>query len=157
MKRALLIPILLLVAACGSSGGGQSQTSSVPGHGAITFTVVPNPIVATNVGGDTYEFPFEVVVHETGGMAVNITRVSADVYALGSVRVANESYDASRIASLGYSTAIPANGELRYQFRPRHAVTDDRLFGGITAEVRVDAVDSSGTPTSATTTVSVRR
>jgi hypothetical protein len=73
------------------------------------------------------------------------------------MRVANESYDAARIASLGYPTTLSANGELRYAFRPRKEVTDDRLFGGVTADLRVDAVDDTGTPTSATTTVGVTR
>ena len=157
MKRLLLIPILILAVACGSQSAGSAQTNSVPGHGAIAFTIVPNPIVATSAGGDTYDFPFEVVIRETGGVPVNITRVSADVLALGQIRVASESYDADRIRSLGFATSIPANGELRYQFRPRKEVADDRLFGGVTAEVRVEAMDASGTPTSATTSVSVTR
>jgi hypothetical protein len=157
MKRALLIPILLLSAACASHKAGSTQSSGQPGHGAISMTVVPNPIVATSLGGDMYEFPFEVVLRETGGHPVTITRVSADVFAFGSVRVATESYDAAKINSLGYSTTLPANGELRYAFRPRKQVTDDRLFGGVTAEVRVDAVDDTGTAASATTTVGVRR
>lgn len=157
MKRALLIPILLLSAACASHPAGSTQSSGQPGHGAISMTVVPNPIVATSLGGDMYEFPFEVVLRETGGHPVTITRVSADVYAFGSLKVATESYDASKINSLGYSTTLPANGELRYAFRPRKQVTDDRLFGGVTAEVRVDAVDDTGTAASATTTVGVRR
>ena len=156
MKRVLLIPILLL-AACASSQAGSTQSSAQPGHGAISLTVVPNPIVATSLGGDMYEFPFEVVLRETGGHPVRITNVSADVFAFGTVRVATESYDAAKINSLGYSTTLPANGELRYAFRPRKQVTDDRLFGGVTAEVRVDAVDDTGTAASASTTVGVRR
>ncbi|HMJ82702.1 MAG TPA: hypothetical protein VK504_06025 [Vicinamibacterales bacterium] len=156
MKRALLIPILLLAAACASHQAG-STSSGQPGHGAISMTVVPNPIVATSLGGGMYEFPFEVVLRETGGHPVTITRVSADVYAFGSMRVATESYDAAKINSLGYSTTLPANGELRYAFRPRKEVTDERLFGGVTAEVRVDAVDDTGTAASSSTTVGVRR
>jgi hypothetical protein len=157
MKRVLLIPILLLAAACASSQAGSTQSSAQPGHGAISLTVVPNPIVATSLGGDMYEFPFEVVLRETGGHPVRITNVSADVFAFGTVRVATESYDAAKINSLGYSTSLPANGEVRYAFRPRKQVTDDRLFGGVTAEVRVDAVDDTGTAASTTTTVGVRR
>ena len=156
MKRAVLF-LFVLTTACASHSAGTTQSSSQPGHGAISMTVVPNPIVATSLGGNMYEFPFEVVLRETGGHPVNITRVSADVYALGSVRVAEESYDAAKINSLGYSTSIPANGERRYAFRPRKEVTDERLFGGVTAEVRVDAVDDTGTATSATTIVGVRR
>jgi hypothetical protein len=157
MKRAVLSLLLVVAAACASHRAGTSQTQSQPGHGAISIEVVPNPIVATSVGNNTYEFPFQVMLRETGGHAVNITRVSANVYALGNIQVASESYDAAKLASLGYATSIGPNGQVQYSFRPRKQVTDDRLFSGVTAELRVDAVDDTGTATSATTTVSVRR
>jgi hypothetical protein len=158
MKRVVLISIsiLLLSAACATQDA-DTQPSALPGHGAIAMTIVPNPIVATSLGGDMYEFPFEIVVRETGGHPVRITSVSTDVYALGAMRVASESYDTAKINSLGYATSLPAQGELRYAFRPRKQVTDERLFGGVTAEVQVDAVDDTGTSASTSTTVSIRR
>ncbi|SRR5581483_3384273 len=157
MKRVLLISFLLLTSACASPQGGATQSSSQPGHGAITMMVVPNPIVAKSAGRDMYDFPFDVVVRETGGHPVHVTRVSADVYALGSILVAQQTYDAAQIASMGFATTIPANGELRYSFRPRKEVTDERLFGGVSAEVVAEGADETGTAASATTTVSVTR
>lgn len=157
MKKATFISILLIAASCAGSRPGASSSSAVPGHGAISISISPNPIVATRVSGSTYDFPFEVVVRETGGHPVTITSISAEVYALGGIRIASESYDAAKIASLGYSTAIPANGELRYKFNPRRDVTDDRLFRGVSADIRVNATDDSGSATSATTTVTVTR
>jgi hypothetical protein len=154
MKRALLL-FVFIAAACSSTHPGQTSTSAVPGHAAISLTVAPNPIVATKVSGTTYDFPFDVIIRETGGHPVTITRVSADVSALGGIRVANETYDAARIRQMGYSTSVPANGELRYHFAPRRDVTDDRLFTGVSAALRVDAVDDTGTNASATTTVTV--
>jgi hypothetical protein len=156
MKRFALIPILL-IAACATPQPGTSRNASLPGHGAIGISIVPNPIVAHNAGGTTYEFPFDVVVRETGGRAVNINRVIVDVYAPGGVRVGSESYDAARIAALGYSTNVPGNGELRYHFSPRKNVSDERLFSGVYGEVRVEAADDTGTPATATTTVTVTR
>jgi hypothetical protein len=156
VKRFTLLLLLGAVAAC-AGGGGSSPSVAQPGHGAISIQLIPNPIVATNVGGDRYEFPFEVVVRETGGRSVNVNRVSADVLALGSIRVAQESYDAAKIQSLGYQTNIPANGELRYRFSPRHSVTDERLFGGVEAQLTVDATDDTGTPATARTTVTVTK
>lgn len=157
MRRAILpaLVALALVACAGGRGGGG--TTARPGHGAIALQIVPNPIVAQRVEGDTYDFPFEVIIRETGGRPVEITRVSADVYALGGIRIGDESYDAARIRSLGYSTSVPANGELRYRFNPRKRVPDDRLFGGVTAQLTVEARDDSGTPTTARTEVTVRR
>jgi hypothetical protein len=131
--------------------------SVVPGHGAITVQVAPNPIVAQPVSGNVYDFPFDVIVRETGGRPVNINRVTADVTAVGGIRVAQDSYDAAKINSLRYSTTLPANGELRYHFAPRRSVPDERLFSGVSAELTVDATDDTGTATSAKTTVTVRK
>ena len=156
MKRALLLPLLFALAFC-SSGGGGAPTTSVPGHGAIQIAITPNPIVATKVSGETYAFPFEILIRETGGRPVTITRVRAEVLALGGIPVGSESYDASQIAALGFSASVPANGELRYRFTPRRSVTDDRLFGNVSAEVTVDARDDQGAATTARTTVTVRR
>ncbi|HET7710574.1 MAG TPA: hypothetical protein VFL80_01455 [Thermoanaerobaculia bacterium] len=156
MKRLATLSLILMTVSCAGGGGGSPSTPQ-PGRGAIAIQVVPNPIMAQRVSGDTYDFPFEVIVRETGGRPVTVTRVSAEVTALGGLPVASETYDAARIASLGYSTNIPANGELRYRFNPRKSVPDDRLFSAVSAELRVDAVDDNGAPTSARTTVTVRR
>lgn len=119
---------------------------------------MPNPIVAQKVSGNTYDFPFDVIVRETGGHAVTINRVTADIYAsVGGIKIGSESYDAAKIRALGYSTSIPANGELRYHFAPRKTVQDERLFGGVYGDVRADATDESGTATSATVRVTVTR
>jgi hypothetical protein len=152
---AITLTLLLALAACQS--GPRDGVTSVPGHGAIAIQVVPNPIVATRVSGDTYDFPFEVVVRETGGRPLNVTRVSTDVRFAGGLSLAEESWDAAKIQSMGYSTAIPAHGEVRYRFAPRKEVPDDRLFGSVSAELRVDARDDSGATTSAQTAVTVRR
>jgi hypothetical protein len=158
MKQPLsFAAIALMLLGCATPNSGASRTASTPGHGAISLSVQPNPIVARKVSGTTYEFPFDVAVRETGGRGVTISSVSVDVYALGGVRVGSDSYDAARIASLGYATSIPGNGELRYHFAPRKDVTDDRLFGGVYGEVRVSASDETGTPASASTRVTVTR
>ena len=155
MKRVFVLPFLLLAAFCAGSRGDSS--SSQPGHGAIAVQVVPNPIVARAVSGNTYEFTFEVLIRETGGHPVDIARVSAEVFALGGIRIAEESYDAAKIASLGYATRVPANGELRYRFTQRHSVPDERLFGNVSAVLKVEGRDESGTPARATTTVTVTK
>lgn len=155
-QTAALVSILLLSTFCAGGRGGTGSTAQ-PGHGAIALQIVPNPIMAKHVNGNTYDFPFEVVIRETGGQAVEIIRVSADVYALGGIRVADESYDAARIRSLGYATSLPANGELRYRFAPRKSVPDERLFSQVTALLKVEARDATGTPTTVTIEVTVRR
>jgi hypothetical protein len=150
------LPFLLLAVACASATNQPSVTSQ-PGRGAITITVTPNPIVAQSRGGDVYDFPFEVILRETGGRAVNIDRVVADVYALGGIPVGGEKYDAARIRQLGFPTTIAANGEQRYRFSPRQSVPDERLFGGVTAKVRIEGTDDAGNATTASTNVTVTR
>src|SRR5205807_7815093 len=110
---------------------GTSRGTSTPGRGAITLTITPNPVVATNVGGSTYEFPLDVVVKETGGHPVTIERVTANVFAAGGIPVATESYDAAKIQSLGFATTIQAKGEIHYHFAPRKDVPDTSLFRSV--------------------------
>jgi hypothetical protein len=154
--KTLGISLTLLLALAGC-GGAQPGVTSVPGHGAVAIEVIPNPIVATQVSGNTYDFPFEVVVRETGGRPTTVQRVTANVTLGGGLSLARESWDAERIRSMGYNTTLAANSEVRYRFSPRKDVPDDRLFGGVSAELRVDATDDTGTATNATTVVTVRR
>ena len=157
MKRLAVLTVLLTMLACAAPQAGTSRNTAQPGHGAISLTIQPNPIVARKASGDNYEFPFDAIVRESGGHAVTISRVSLDVYAVAGLKVGSESYDAARIGQLGYSTTVPANGELRYHFTPAKSVGDDRLFGSVYGEVRVEGTDDTGTPTSASTTVTVSR
>jgi hypothetical protein len=154
VKRALATIAILLAAACASGPRGGS-TSTTPG--AISIAINPNPIVAKAVRGTVYEFPFEVIVRETGGRQVEIERVSAEVFALGGFKVAEESYDQAKIRALGHPTTIPANGEVRLRFAQRHEVPDERLFRGVRADLRVEAVDAGGVRITSTTSVTVTK
>ncbi|HEY2321853.1 MAG TPA: hypothetical protein VGJ82_03220 [Thermoanaerobaculia bacterium] len=107
MKHAALLPLLLLAAYCTSGTGGAQSATALPGHGAITVQVAPNPIVAQPVTGTLYDFPFDVIVRETGGHPVTIDRVTADVTAAGGIHVAQDTYDAAKINSLNYPTPSP--------------------------------------------------
>lgn len=157
MKQILLPIAALLVLANCAGNRSQPAVTAAPGHGAITITIVPNPIRATKASGSEYDFPFEVVIRETGGRPVEVDRVNAEVFFGGGLSLANETYDAARIRGLGFQTTIPANGELRYRFSPRREVPDDRLFSSVSAELRVDGRDDTGTAASASTRVTVTR
>ena len=157
MKRVSIIAFLFLLAFCKTPQPGSSRTAAIPGHGAISVDVVPNPVVARPAGGNMYDFPLDVVVHETAGRAVTVSRVTVTVSGPAGIRLGDETWSASQIGSAGFSTNLPGNGELRYHFVPRKSVPDDRLFGSVRAELRVDAYDETSTPTSASTTVTVTR
>jgi hypothetical protein len=157
MKRIAIIALVLLPLACASHRAGTTKNTSTSGHGAIKLTITPNPVVATNVGGNTYEFPLDVVIRETGGHPVTIERVTANVFAAGGIPVATESYDAAKIQSLGFATAIQAKGEIHYHFAPRKDVPDDRLFSSVYGDVRVEGIDDNGARTSTTTTITLKK
>jgi hypothetical protein len=151
---ALTVALVMALVAC---SGAQPKATSVPGQGAVAIDVIPNPIVATPVSGNTYDFPFEVVIRETGGRPIHVQRVTATVSHVSGLTLDRESYDADRIRALGYNTALAPNSEARYRFSPRKDVPDDRLFGGVSAELKVEATDDTGAATSAATVVTVRR
>ena len=156
VRRSLFACLSIVLASC---AGGPPPAPAAPSsaHGVISLEVIPNPIVATLVSGNTYDFSFDAVIRESGGHAVSIDRVSAEVYALGALRLASESYDAARLNGLGFETKVGPRGEMRYHFSQRKSVGDARLFGGVTANLRVDATDDTGTAIHAETKVSVRQ
>jgi hypothetical protein len=155
VKRIALASLLLCVAACRTAG--PSNTVAIAGHGAISISIVPNPIVAVPAGNGQYDFPVDVIVRETAGRAVTVSRVTATVYGPMGLKVGDQSWDEAQIKAAGYSTNVPGNGELRYHFVPRKPVPDERLFGSVRAELRVDAYDDTATPTSSTTAASITR
>jgi hypothetical protein len=156
MKRVAIALLLLSAAFCKTPQPG-SGTVSLPGHGAISIQIVPNPIVAIPAGGNSYDFPVDVIVRETGGRGVTVNRVTASVYGPAGIKIGDQTWDAAQIKDAGFPTNLPGNGELKYHFVPRKSVPDDRLFGSVHAELRVDAYDETNSPTSATTNVSITR
>jgi hypothetical protein len=156
IRSFAIVAALSILTACSSSRSGPPASAVVPVHGAISIAVIPNPIVARAAGGDLYDFPFELSARETGGRDVHIDRVTLDVYALGMIHVYSESYDAAKIAALGFPTSITGGSETRYRFSPRRSA-DAALFRNVSGELRVDGTDASGYPVSARATVNVTR
>jgi hypothetical protein len=156
MRRLALILLFALPLACAHQPGTDKKPVT-RGRGEVTLTVTPNPVLATNAGGTMYDFPFDVVIKETGGHPVTIDRVIANVYAGGGISVATKTFDAEKIKAAGFSTTIAAKGEVRYHFSPREDVPDDRLFSSVYGDVRVEAIDDNGTRASANTMITVKK
>ena len=94
MKRFAFFALLLCIA-CKTPAPG-SRTVSMPGHGAISVQIMPNPIVAKPAGGNNYDFPVDVIVHETGGRAVTVSRVTATIYGPAGIRLGDQAWCAVR-------------------------------------------------------------
>jgi hypothetical protein len=159
MNRRLL-PIFTLLASFGllqCATAGPVQTPPAAGHGALAIAIVPNPIVATRVTGDVYDFPFDVRVSNPGSLSVTIDEVRIDVTALGGIRIHSESKTAADIQNHGYPTLVPAGETLFYRFSPRKDVPSDRLFDSVSALLTAYGTDSSGREVSASNRVSVTR
>ena len=145
---------VLLVAGC----SGNNDTPTAPGRGALALTVNPNPILAKKVAGTsgTYDFPFEIVLRETGGQTVTVTALRVDVKTLG-VRVLTKTYDATYLRDQNYSPVIPAGGTVRYAFAPREDAPDSIFSTNVEADLQVEGVDDKGNAVRQTKTVSVTR
>ena len=149
---------LVLFGLTGCAGQGPDPVATPgPGRTSLTMRVEPNPIVATRVSGNTYDFPFDIVLRATGPEAVKIARVSARVMLPGGFTVANEAWDADQIVRMGYTTTVQPRSEIRYRFTPRQSVPDERLFNGVSAELRVDGTTTGAAVVEATTMVTVTR
>ena len=146
---------VLAVARCSSDDPGRTPTE--PGHGALDIAVVPNPIVASHVSGDTYDFPFDVRVVNPGSLPVSIGRVEIDVTAFGGLKIYSESKNASDIRGYGYPTTVAPGETLSYHFEPREDVPDERLFDGVSALLTAVGTDTAGKQVSASIRVSVTR
>lgn len=127
------------------------------GRAQLEVFVEPNPIVARPVSGNTYDFPFEIGIRERGGVPVEIQRVGIEVIGLGIINLYSKTYGRDEIRRLGYPTSVGAHGEIRYRFNPRESVPDERLFGGVAAEIFVEGIDANGQAVRATARVTVSR
>lgn len=137
---------------------GESNTPTDPGRGSLRVVVSPNPILAQKVAGTsrTYDFPFEVVLTETGGRTVTLTSLNVEVKALG-IPVFTKTYDATYLRGRDYSPVIAASSTVRYSFNPREDAVDAVFSSSVEADIRAEGVDDRGNPVRQTTTVSVRR
>lgn len=151
-------PLLLALSLLLGCSRGESDTPTGPGRGSLDLAVNPNPVRATRVTGenDTYDFPLELVVRETGGESVTITGITIRVRALG-INVLTRDYDANYLRDRGYSPNIAAGSTARYSLTPRASAPDAAFSSAVSADIQVEGVDGKGNTVRQTENVSVRR
>jgi hypothetical protein len=151
----LRVGILLL--AMLAAGCASSQPPAPPPVGRLALQISPNPVPATPLENDRWEFSFDVEIREEGGSDVTIDSVRADVVAFGGLRVASRTMDRAEIERRGYAPLVRANSRVRYHFVQKHDVPDPRLLEAVSAEVFVEGTDSTGRSSTARTTVTIAR
>ena len=142
--------------ALASCAGSRAPVSAPPVHGVVSIEVSPNPILAVSAGPNLYDFPFDVIIRETGGRPLQIRNVVATMFAFAGMKVGSESHGAADLKGRGFATEVAAHGELRYHFAPQQGVPDVRLFAGVSATLEVDAVDDTGAATTASVHLTVK-
>jgi hypothetical protein len=146
-----LLAALLLIAAC---AGVAPESVSLPVRGQIELEIQPNPVRARRVAGDTWTFPFEVVLREVGGVEVEIEEIRAAVTIAG-IAVLTQVVDPEEAERRGYDMTLDAGGVLHAGFSPTRQVPDPRLLEMARAELTVVAVDRYGRRSQASRTVRV--
>lgn len=130
---------------------------SPPLRGELVLEIDPNPIVAEKVGEDIYDFPFDIVMREAGGVGVTIEEFTVEVSLARLARVFSQTFPVAEITRRGYPAEVDAGQYLRFNFRTRKSVSSDLMFRGVTAAITVRTIDRNGWRGVSRTRVSVRR
>lgn len=118
--------------------------SVAPLRGQLVLEVVPNPLVATPLGGDWYEMTFDIVMREEGGIGVRIEDFTVDAVAFRTVTVSTQTYPGSYIDQRGYPSTIEAGKHLRFSFTRRWQLPTPLLLSGASARVTARTIDVNG-------------
>lgn len=130
----------LILAACSTL---ETEKPAVM-KGRLVLEVEPNPIVATRISEKLWEFPFDIVMREAGGVDLRIESFTIDVYVLGAIHVFSAPYEGSVITQKGYPDRIEAGQFRRFPFKLRREVPNDVLFKGAYADVTAETLDAMG-------------
>ena len=93
--------------------------AELPGRaprGSLQVDVYPNPIIALPVGGNVFDFPFEVTLRELGGSDIEIDRIRVEVRMRG-VPIFTQVFDETELTRRGYPSRIPAKS-CAFRFLP---------------------------------------
>ena len=130
----------LLIAGCGT----LQQESPTVLRGRLVLEVEPNPIVAVEAGEDLYDFRFDIVMREEGGVGVRIEDFTIDAIAFKTVPVRSVTFPASYIVERGYPASIDAGKYLRFSFMRRWQLPGRLLISGASARVTARTIDENG-------------
>lgn len=138
-KHAAAAVLILL---CGCSSMPHESPAVYKGH--LELDVAPNPLQARRVGEDVYEFTFDIIMREAGGVGVRIEDFTVDAIAFKTVTVRSETFPAKYITDRGYPASIAAGKYLRFSFVKRWKIPAPLLLSGASLHVSARTVDADG-------------
>lgn len=137
MKRILIL--LFLSAAC----SGMQETPGLI-KGRLVLDVEPNPLIARPAGEDLYEFSFNIIMREEGGVDVRIENFTVEAIAFKTLVVQAQTFPASFITDRGYPAEVGAGKYLRFEFVKRWSVPARLLLSGAAVRVTARTIDRDG-------------
>lgn len=134
--------LLLLLTGAGCAGLATESPAARKGH--LDLDVVPNPLVARQVADDLYEFEFDIVMRESGGIAVRIENFTVEAIAFRTIPMQTQTFPASYISDRGFPTTVEAGKVLRFSFVKRWNIPSRLLLSGASLHVTARTVDAEG-------------
>ena len=131
---------MLMFAACSSF---QQEEPTIL-RGRLVLEVVPNPIVAVPVREDLYDFHFDIVMREEGGVDLTIEEFTVEAIAFNTIPVRKQTFPGSYITERGYPATVDAGKYLRFSFTKRWQLPGTLLMSGASARVTARTVDENG-------------
>src|SRR5579872_1148462 len=133
------------VAACIVAAGcaAMPKEAPVPVRGHLVLDTNPNPLIARRVDGDLYEFAFDIIMREAGGVDVRIEDFTVEAVAFRAVVVRSQTFAASAITERGYPASIAAGKYLQFHFVKRWNIPH-ALLPGASLHVSARTIDANG-------------
>ena len=118
------------------------QPTTLKGH--LILDTSPNPLIAKKVGDDLYEFAFDIIMREAGGIDVRIEEFTVSAIAFRTVTVQSQTFPASYITDRGYPASVAAGKFLRFSFVKRWKIPTRLLLSGASLHVAARTIDADG-------------
>jgi len=119
------------------------KEAPVPVRGHLVLDTNPNPLIARRVGDDLYEFAFDIIMREAGGVDVRIEDFTVEAVAYRAVVVRSQTFPATAITDRGYPASIAAGKYLQFHFVKRWNIPH-ALLPGASLRVSARTIDANG-------------
>jgi len=153
MKRKhVAILLFTILAACSAM---DREPVSVP-VGTLVLETVPNPLIATSLGGGEFEIAFLLTMREEGGVDTIVESFTVEAITIGGLVVRTETHGPDFITARGFPADVDAGQLLQFEFVKRWKLPTDLLMKGAGVRVTARTVDANGRRNTATYRADVR-